>query len=64
MFWAKSVLPILLWVSLLWFLFTGKIHLPGYGLVRRDEDLAFYMFLVALTLAIAVTFTGALLGYI
>jgi len=64
MFWAKAVLPILLWISLLWFLFTGKIHLPVYGLVQRDEELALYMFLVTFTLATAVTFTGALLGYI
>ena len=64
MFWAKAVLPILLWVSLFWFLFTGKIHLPVYGLVRRAEDLSFYMFLITFTLATAVTFTGSLLGYI
>ena len=33
-------------------------------LVQRDEELPLYMFLVTFTLATAVTFTGALLGYI
>ena len=62
MFWAKAVLPTLLWIALLWFLFTGKIHLPIFGLVERKEETSLYVFLIALTLASAITFTGALLG--
>lgn len=62
MFWAKAILPLLLWTGLLWFLVTGHIHLPIYGLVERKEQTSLYLFLVLLDLALALTFTRMLLG--
>ena len=60
MFAAKAVLPALLWLSLLWFLVTGRIMLPIRGLVKREEETSLYVFLLFLNLAIAATFTKLL----
>lgn len=57
---AKSILPVLLWVSLIWFLYTGRVVLPVYGLVKREEETLLYVFLMFLNLAVAASFTGML----
>ena len=61
MFWAKAILPALLWLGVVWFLVSGKIHLPVFGVVDRKEQTSLYVFLVLFDLALALTFTRMLL---
>lgn len=54
-------MPTLLWVSVLWFLVTGVIHLPVAGAIRRKDQLPLYLFLIFFDLAMALLFTRELL---
>lgn len=60
MFWAKAIMPALLWVSLLWFLVTGTVHFPFLGTVDRKEKMSLYLGVIFLNLGMALFFTRRL----
>ncbi len=61
MFFAKAVLPVLLWCSLGWFLTTRKIHMPFLGLVEQTESPALFWAIFACDALAAAFFTCLLL---
>lgn len=61
MFWAKAIMPALLWVSLIWFLLAGTIHFPFLGVVDRREKAPLYLGIIFLNLGLALFFTRQLL---
>lgn len=61
MFWAKAIMPILLWLSVVWFAVTGAIHFPFLGRVSRKKQTALYMGVIFFDLALALFFTQRLL---
>ena len=61
MFFAKAVLPVLLWCSLGWFLTTRKIHMPFLGLIEQTENPTLFWAIFGCDVLAAAFFTCLLL---